>query len=1824
MFREYPPQGIATASNWIKDLSDTVAPLSGTTQYARYKTKLTNAGYGNGWYTAEANTIYGYSSTSSTSYGADEWPPSGVFDKRDASTSSIGGWHTINSSLNNTTDATNTPFLIIRMPHYIRLSSYDMKIRTDGATFQGPTKWTLQGSRDNGATWTSIATTSTSTAWVANVTQTFTQSTSVAYNSFKFIFLRSGNANNGNISLGEVILYGTPEVSMSKLINDEYPSALTSANSFGMTRLLPGRISSMRGLSGVGSTGQIRFSDFLTKYTPSDSLFPTFPFRIGIQDGTTTYYSRANWTTSNATVTSTDQHIYFRAIEDTSATYDGNNKPGYMYYLRDIASLNYIQHYEFMMSYSTTATRSIEWAWRAVPASDAPGYFYIRNPYSALNVSTGDYYFGLDSQRLKIGKFGDNPMIVKRCFFDTSDIPPVTNGLVGVYPAESFNGFQWSDVSSSNNHATTLRGTVTQNRAVSGFGNKDFLSGDVNVGIQFPSGVLPNSYTLFHVAKYNGASRARIFDGVSQNWFSGFHSGQSGKAYHHDAHITRAAVGGSDDNTLFQTAHCDDWIVSTDMMNVYRSNKTNRTTQQTTTTGTLTLSVNSGLQTTERSDWAVATVVAYNRNLTLSEVLQMENWLIRKYNISTYPPIMYGMVGMYTGDSWNGPQTRWDDMSGNGNHVLTANMTGPMVRNYSTLNGRNFLSGTTTTTIVFPTGILPTTYTLFHVCKYNGSAKRRILNGYDKNWLSGFWNTAGVNTGTGLSGVAYHGAGLWLTNNSIDRHGDNWVLSTDQNNLYRSQRVNRTLSTYTGPGDSARLCVNTNTTGGLTEASDWAIACVIVYNRKLNAEEINLVENWIALRYNLADGTTSLVTDATVPTREDPPTSGLVLWMDAMNHTPAFNTWVNQAASSNIYYNFNINSNAWRNDGLVPHFNFEGSYGIAKRPDTAGRDADVPFYNNATVVVFSTIRNNATEYRGLLRGGNFDSQVIIGFSGTESNVLGMFNTDVTPSTFYPSGYNITNLPTPFTSFNMMVFKLATSSPYYQFSHGTSTTSCNITDPNATLNNGITSIGGWHKYTNDPSDASQYWGKIGTFLYYNRHLTTPELIDIYNQYEARYNYPHPGDTRYFDTTGTWSVLYDVTNSQRDANGMIQYNINNSGNLEYKSHTRVAYYMQNKMSDGLTYYAFASMDSNGSVFSYRVPHAQDQFVRHLNTSNLRIFSNHPSLSNNYQTLNGRLEIWNYNYATNTIFGDGSGTVYDYDDTPNLTTAESNGHGCLQVHDITNKCTVLSWTNHRNAALFSATPGIGFGNNDSANTHYAVNGHLDWTFAVNGANNWRFQVLVNTDKNCMDRISTAAKTSLVFGFSLQRLSSTYTGPTVRIRRGSDNVELDFYADVMGNLGTRVGGSGQSLANWLSGAVGYMSIWYDQSGLNHHATQTSTSVQPIIDLVNNWVDFKPDKQMTLQDGALPAGDTPYTVITRHNTLPQSACILSCKNDETPPTTNTGFGLERENADRYNNWWWGGATYDVWGYPPSFIGNTISTVYDNVSSGKTMYVNGVPTGKLALKGRSTISKNIRLGNDHRNRYLNGELYYLYFFSSALTNADRMLCEELGQVIQTNLQLWYDPQDFRCFPGSGTTMTDLSGNNNNGTLNTGATISSGVVNLNGTSTSMITTTWNPSIDRTMDYTLEIWVYNDASAGGTGSGPYALISNTHVDNTNTRGTTIMMTSAGNVTGFERDAFAYSQLPDGPIITNSKWRHIVKSCVSNAKQWKQYLYVDGVLQQTADRAGTSSTHTYNFRFGGGMDASFDNMKLGPIRIYIGKALTNTEVAHNFNVERRRFSV
>ena len=205
-------------------------------------------------------------------------------------------------------------------------------------------------------------------------------------------------------------------------------------------------------------------------------------------------------------------------------------------------------------------------------------------------------------------------------------------------------------------------------------------------------------------------------------------------------------------------------------------------------------------------------------------------------------PITSGLFAYYNGSSWTG--TQWSDLTTNGNHATTIGGT----INTTTENSITYLYGNTSARMRFPTSVLPSTYTLFHVAKYNGSTRQRIFDGVTNNWLSGFWSNN--------SGIAYHNQG-WLGPSSGVAGSNNFLLSSDQKGLYRANGS----VVGTGSGDSTHLSIMDGTHA--SENSDWAISEIIVYNRELTTDEIERTESWLMDKYSAFTFTTSLTRSAT-------------------------------------------------------------------------------------------------------------------------------------------------------------------------------------------------------------------------------------------------------------------------------------------------------------------------------------------------------------------------------------------------------------------------------------------------------------------------------------------------------------------------------------------------------------------------------------------------------------------------------------------------------------------------------------------------------------------------------------------------------------------------------------------------------------------------------------------------------------------------------------------------------------------------------------------------------------------------------------------------
>lgn len=219
---------------------------------------------------------------------------------------------------------------------------------------------------------------------------------------------------------------------------------------------------------------------------------------------------------------------------------------------------------------------------------------------------------------------------------DTGGVfPSDIQGLSGRYTAQSFNdqGNSWADLSPMQNHIVDVKGNLKK--------TEDYVYGSTSVGLKFPIEVfgLDNAYTMFYVARYNGSTKKRIFDGTNNNWLSGFWAGRTGVA-HHKGWLTQSS-------TAVHGPHA--WVIATDAPNKYRTYGEDRVTDQSVYNSTSQITVNMGANYEgESSDWAIKEVIFYNRLLNLSEIERVESYLIKTYK-SELPEEVYGAKGFVGG-----------------------------------------------------------------------------------------------------------------------------------------------------------------------------------------------------------------------------------------------------------------------------------------------------------------------------------------------------------------------------------------------------------------------------------------------------------------------------------------------------------------------------------------------------------------------------------------------------------------------------------------------------------------------------------------------------------------------------------------------------------------------------------------------------------------------------------------------------------------------------------------------------------------------------------------------------------------------------------------------------------------------------------------------------------------------------------------------------------------------------------------------------------------------------------------------------------------------
>jgi hypothetical protein len=131
----------------------------------------------------------------------------------------------------------------------------------------------------------------------------------------------------------------------------------------------------------------------------------------------------------------------------------------------------------------------------------------------------------------------------------------------------------------------------------------------------------------------------------------------------------------------------------------------------------------------------------------------------------------------------------------------------------------------------------------------------------------------------------------------------------------------------------------------------------------------------------------------------------------------------------------------------------------------------------------------------------------------------------------------------------------------------------------------------------------------------------------------------------------------------------------------------------------------------------------------------------------------------------------------------------------------------------------------NNGASRIFVPTKTNAEWTaFYTNVNANTGGNVVIGVCGGCNYPLDTVTAPSAAY--SLRKVRTAYAGPLIRVRRSSDNTELDISpaAAGCGLLDTA------ALTAFTGAGNGFVKTWYDQSGNGRHAVQGTNASQPRI----------------------------------------------------------------------------------------------------------------------------------------------------------------------------------------------------------------------------------------------------------------------------------------------------------------------------------------------------------------------------------------------------------
>jgi hypothetical protein len=309
---------------------------------------------------------------------------------------------------------------------------------------------------------------------------------------------------------------------------------------------------------------------------------------------------------------------------------------------------------------------------------------------------------------------------------------------------------------------------------------------------------------------------------------------------------------------------------------------------------------------------------------------------------------------------------------------------------------------------------------------------------------------------------------------------------------------------------------------------------------------------------------------------------------------------------------------------------------------------------------------------------------------------------------------------------------------------------------------------------------------------------------------------------------------------------------------------------------------------------------------------------------------------------------------------------------------------------------------------------------------------------------------------------------------------------------------------------------------------------------------------------------------------------------------------------------------------PANKIVNAVYT-YDGVNA--KLYIDGILATTVAYTTDPSYpgsgNRNLvlgRWGHPGYERYFNGNIYQASIYNRALSaseilnlyNSNRKKFIPTENISTNGLVLHIDPSVNTCYPGTGTTIYDLSSNAYVGSILNGASYSNnrtGALLFDGANECV--QFYNAILSGAQDFTIESWAYNTKTPAGTPGSDGTIFANYGIGNLQ---------------------FFYSYQYIGLWLNNNS------AYVPNPQRIYQYgpmqltatrsgsnlsIYLDGVLVDTGSSGDTIGTTT-NFRIGA--NTAGTERFIGYVynlKIY-NRALPQSEIISNYNALKNRYKL